>query len=144
MKKLVIITLSLAMLFCLAGCGKKEVSIVVAKGSDNEEIENGAALSGEDVSALMAQIEAAEKENKWLKDTVSDSIPSCYFSVKSGNKTTLYKYSDSGILDDMTDFRSLILPEACRDAMREILSSYVDLSFKVADIPMRAELPLLT
>ena len=138
MKKLVIIALSLALLFCLAGCGKKEVSIVVAKESEN--IENGTALSGEDVSALMAQIEAAEKENEWFKDVVSDCIPSCYFAVKSGNKTTVYQYSDSGVLDDMSNFGSLTLPDACRDAMRDILSNYVELSFKVADIFMHDEL----
>ncbi len=133
MKKLLIVTLSLAMLFSLASCGKKEVSVVVAK--EREGIENGTAMSGEDVSALMAQIEAAEKEKEWIEDTVSESIASCYFTVTSGNKTTLYKYSDSGVMDDMTEFRALVLPEACRDAMNEILSKYVNLSFEMAEIP---------
>lgn len=145
MKKLILIMLSLALLISFAACDKNSAAdhsgyqITVAKTSDS--MDAGTALSAEDVSSLMAKIEAAEKENGWMKDTVSNSIASCYFSVENAGEKTLYKYCKDGVLDDLTNMRSLTLGDN-NAAISELLSSYVELGYQLAALPELGEIQL--
>ena len=140
MKKLLLIALSLLLTVSLVGCAKKtspvECSVVVAKHSD--ELDAGTALSAEDAASLMSQITAAGSENQWI-DAVSNSIPSCYLSIESAGEATLYQYSYSGVLDDLTHMRSLTLTSVQNDSINELLSKYVDLQLPLASIPFTVD-----
>ena len=141
MKKRILIALAVILTVSLVGCAKKEASadchIVAAKTSDG--LDAGTALSAEDAASLMAQITAAEAENRWI-DAVSDCFASCFLSIETAGETTRCQYSDSGVLDDLTHMRSLTLGEAQREAVNELLSGYVELQIPHAVIPSPADL----
>ena len=146
MKKILLVGLSLVLLLSLAGCGKKNASpdysdytVIAAKRS--EGVEKGAVLTAEEVSLLMTQIESAEREKDWI-DAVSNSIASCYFTIENKDGKTLYQYCDAGVLDDLTNMRSLTLGDAECTAVNELLSKYIDLKLQLAELPALGDLEL--
>ena len=140
MKKLTVCLLALVLVLALAGCGKKDTAVIVA-AKDRDGLESGTTLSEKDVTAFLEQIQAAEKEKGWMEGTVSNSIASFYLTVEQNGEKTLYKYSDGGALDDLTNMRALPLGGEVCEALNGILSAYVDLSLPLVMIPELPDLP---
>lgn len=140
MKRITALILALCLVLALAACGGKASVITVAK--DKDGLKTGLTLSPEDAKAVSEIIDAAIKENGWKKDTVSNSIPSCYLSVAEGKDETVFQYSEGGVLDDHTNMRSLTLSSAGKEEMNSILSNYVELGLKRLDVPLMPLVPL--
>ena len=132
MKKCIIILTCLLTCFSLLACGKNSDnsegelnadSISAAQTLEELESENCAELNKKDVSSFISIVAESEKENAWIHDTVSNSIPACYLKIDDA----IYTYSDMGVLDDQTNFKSLTLTDDAKAKIDEILSKYVEL-----------------
>ena len=132
MKKFVIIFACLLTCVSLFGCGNSSgnsdgelnaESISAAKTREEAESGNGAVLDKKDVASFVSIVAESEKETEWVHDTISNSIPACYLKIDDA----IFTYSDMGVLDDQTNFKSLTLTDDAKAKIDEILSKYVEL-----------------